>query len=327
MVMKNVIRTIAIGLAATVVAVALAACGGDPPPPTIAAQDAPGHAVNNGARIEFGAQSPQLNVIACDTARLGACVVPLAAPAHVAVCAVPAESGTALLFENPDMTQTYADYRKSATALDRARLQRERVRDLVAHGIAPQKDLVDAETEYAQTVADRTAQETRLRAAGFDPPSLGRAHAGTAWVMADVPETNVSYVHAGEEVQVACAAYPGVTFNGRVDAIGDVVDPATRTLKVRILVASAREPLRAGMFGTARFEARAPRAVTVPRGAIVNVQGNAYVFVRSGDAFDRRAVRIGGETDSTAIVDNGLRGGEPVAVSGTMLLKGMSFGY
>jgi cobalt-zinc-cadmium efflux system membrane fusion protein len=290
---------------------------------------APARVEQSGILLVFGDQSPQLGAVVCDTVRESDAAVAITAPARVGACCVAGSAGTMVLFEITDLTQLYSDYTKSRAALERSHTQTERLRDLVAHGVTPSKDLTDAEAEHAQAAADLTEKETRLRSAGYDPASLRSASPGTAWVMADVPESQLPLLSRGGTVTLQLAAYPGVDLHGTVEALGDVVDAATRTAKVRVALAGGAHPLRAGMYCTLHVDAVARKGVTVPRGAVVNVQGKSFVFVHTTPStYTRTEVRVAGEaTQDRDVIADGLAAGECVAVQGTMLLKGLSFGY
>jgi multidrug efflux pump subunit AcrA (membrane-fusion protein) len=284
--------------------------------------------LRGGAELRFAPRSPQLEIIETAEARMVTEHMEVSAPMHIAVSAVPSPGGerVMLLFENQDLTQLYFDLEKSASNLERADKNLVRVRDLAAHKAVPEKDLLDAETELSQLRTEVSEKESRLRAAGIVPSAL-RAAGAVVWAIAELPENQLASVRVGARAEVSCNAYSGETFAGTITAIGEVVDPTTRAVKVRIsLPASAK--LRPGIYGVARFSESAENAIVIPRSAVVNVQGNSYAFVLTGEGvFERRMLQIGGETADAFLVSAGVAVGERVASTSTVLLKGLSFGY
>ena len=310
-------------------ALALAACGKSEPSSAIDPKTAPAQVRDAGLQIVFGEQSPQLRQISVDTVRCSTINVGVTAPAHVAVSIVPSSTGGTplFLFDSQETTQLYAEFVKSGAAIEPTTKQLERVRALYAHKIVPQKDVLDAENEHAQVEADRGQLESRLRSSGIDPAALRSAAPGTVWVIADVPETQLSLMHRGGSVKLTCNSFPGQSFTGTIAAIGDVIDPGTRTVKVRVALHSDGA-LRPGMYATATFDERSANAVSVPRTALVNVQGRSYVFACTAPGvFRRTEVSIGAETPEAYLIATGVTADQQVASAGVMLLKGLSFGY
>src|SRR6266403_1903802 len=78
------------------------------------------------------------------------------------------------------------------------------------------------------------------------------ANLSTVWVSADVPESSIRLVQAGERVDITLAAYPNELFRGRVTRIADTVDPQTRTVKVRAELDNPHGRFRPEMFGSIR---------------------------------------------------------------------------
>ena len=72
------------------------------------------------------------------------------------------------------------------------------------------------------------------------------------WIICDVYENDMSFVHVGEYADIHLAAYPNVVLKGRIDNIAPTLDPNIRTDKVRLEVENPGL-LRFGMFVTATF--------------------------------------------------------------------------
>jgi len=145
------------------------------------------------------------------------------------------------------------------------------------------------------------------------------------WVSLDLYEKDLSRVHVGQEVEMRTDSLPGETFRGRVAFIVPVIDEATRTAKVRLEFPNPNGALHAGQLVTARIVADTRLAtnevLAVPRSAIEQVEGKTVVFVKAGDAFERRNVLLGTSGGDRVEIRKGLNAGEQVAVDGAFLLK------
>jgi cobalt-zinc-cadmium efflux system membrane fusion protein len=145
----------------------------------------------------------------------------------------------------------------------------------------------------------------------------------TLWMMAAVSEENLDGLRIGMPVTLRVRAYPGVTFVGQVVQLGPQLDPATRTLTVRVLVPNRDGRLRPEMYATAEIERGASRiALFVPEVAVQNLNGNPVVFMRRPNAeFEARAVKTGAKVDHEIEIVEGLKTGEQVVTDGAFVVK------
>jgi cobalt-zinc-cadmium efflux system membrane fusion protein len=145
------------------------------------------------------------------------------------------------------------------------------------------------------------------------------------WVSLDLYEKDLARVHVGQEVEMRTDALPGELFRGRVAFIVPVIDQATRTAKVRLEFPNPKDMLHAGQLVTARIVADPKLAsgevLAIPRSAIEQVEGKTVVFVKAGDAFERRNVLVGTSGGDRVEIRTGLSAGELVAIDGAFLLK------
>lgn len=291
--------------------------------------DIPAQVKNNGAEIIFPPHSPQLEQIMTDTVRSEDLHLDIIAPAHITASIVHSELSRSnlYLFETQDLTQLYSDLVKSRSTLDRSQKQVERERDLQAHKAVAEKELQDAEHEYTEAQADLAEKESRLRSAGIDPKVLQQTSNGSVWIIAEVPENRLKFVQPHARTEFACTSYPDEKWEGRILSVGDVIDPATRTIKVSMILSNRNGKLRPGMFGQISFSESEKSVITVHRNAVVNVDGKTYVFKNNGSTFHRAEIHIGAETHDRFIVMQGVDAGDVIANGGVILLKQLSFGY
>jgi len=153
------------------------------------------------------------------------------------------------------------------------------------------------------------------------------ADLSTMWVLADVPEKDIGFVqHRGDDsgsVEVQVSAYPREFFRGEIAYMGDVLDPATRTMRVRVEVSNSDGRLKPEMYATVRVVSKPePDAITIPKAAVQQDHGESVVFVRLNEQeFGRRVVHIAEQNDKHVHVLDGLTEGEQVVVAGAYMLK------
>jgi multidrug efflux pump subunit AcrA (membrane-fusion protein) len=284
--------------------------------------------LNDGGEISFASQSPQLQQFTVDTVREVIMRMPVTAPVHNLVSVVKSNLFDKKLyfFETQDITDLYSNYLTSIAALNHSSLALQRAKDLYAHGIAATKDLQDAEQDYASTESNLADNISRLRAAGIDPKGLEQTAAGTVWVIADIPEEQVTDIKLGAKAELQYDAYPGEQFTGWISSVGDVVDPITRKVKVRITLSNPGGKLHPGMFGTAYFYEGPWKVVEVPTTAVIREgDGTMTVWVTTdGRDFAKRKVKVGMQVDDRYQIIDGLRPGERVVAKGGIFLSNMA---
>jgi len=228
----------------------------------------------------------------------------------------------------------------------------------------PQKDVINAENALAQAKASLEQAEavkrqavSRIEVFGLKPGQFGQkltvhapisgkvlelsvvpgeyrndttnpvitiADLSTVWVSSDVPETYIRFIQLGEHLDLELVAYPGRTFTGRVMRIADMVDPQTRTIKVRAEISNPAGMLRPEMFGKIRHVESTESRPVVPEGAIIQDETRSTVFVETAPGhFQQTPVTLGAHVQQGVAVLSGVRPGDRVVVDGAMLLKGV----
>ena len=255
-----------------------------------------------------------------------------------------------LTMTSPDLTQATSDYRKFQASEALAKTQLERAQVLYEHGAIPQKDLEVAADAYKHAQVDTESTAEHIRILGGDlqrlsttldvrapvagtivdqqvTPSAGIksldnapnlftiADLSQVWVLCDVWENNLSQVHLGDHADIELAAYPSRRFRGRVENISRILDPNTRTAKVRIELANEGGIMRPNMFVVAHFMSQgAHTRAVVPVSAVLRLQDRYWVFVKISDKqFRRTEVQVGPvNPDGSQQVLSGLKPGDQV---------------
>ncbi|HEX5545702.1 MAG TPA: efflux RND transporter periplasmic adaptor subunit [Nitrospira sp.] len=148
------------------------------------------------------------------------------------------------------------------------------------------------------------------------------------WVQANIPEKDIPFVHAihasgGRQVEVRINAYPKEMFKGTITYVGDVLDPVTRTMQLRIELPNRDGRLKPEMFAAIRlFSEAQPDRLAVPEAALQRDQGRTFVFVqRNTNEYELREVHIGESNGTVTAILDGLNEGESVVTHGAFVLK------
>ena len=147
------------------------------------------------------------------------------------------------------------------------------------------------------------------------------ADLSTIWVIANVYEADIKKIHLGDEVVVNTLADPDKAYNGKIDKIYDVLDPANRTMKVRVSMPNPGDELKPEMFATISVKEKSQGIqLAIPSVAVVLDNSKHYVIVKHGaDSLAIREVqvldRIGDRTFVT-----GLSEGEQVVINSQVFI-------
>jgi membrane fusion protein, heavy metal efflux system len=152
-----------------------------------------------------------------------------------------------------------------------------------------------------------------------DPTSL--------WLSIDAPEKLAALFRVGRPLRFTVPAYPGDTLWARTDAVGAGLDPGTRTLPVRGVVANGDGRLKPEMLANVLVEGgQTLAAVLVPEDAVQLLDGKPVVFVahpdgKGGAHFVARAVEVASRAGGRVIVTRGLTPGDVVVTRGAFAVK------
>ncbi|MFT3915469.1 MAG: efflux RND transporter periplasmic adaptor subunit [Anaeromyxobacteraceae bacterium] len=145
------------------------------------------------------------------------------------------------------------------------------------------------------------------------------------WVLVDVYEADLGRVRAGQRATLQLAAYPGRTFEGKVDFLYPAVSTGTRALQARVVLPNRELELKPGMYGDVTIETEATEALALPREAVVDTGDVQYVFVSLGKGrFEPRRVRVGPQAGGRVAILSGLAEGDHVVTAASFLLDSES---
>jgi len=257
--------------------------------------------------------------------------------------------------DSPDLVSAQSDYLKAKSALAQAERNLGRQTDLKEHGIGAQRELEQAQTERDTQQSEVERATTRLRLLHVGPgtvggpmtvtaPIAGRvidlatapgqfqndpsqvlmtvADLTTVWLTASVQEKDIRRVHQGDDAAATFAAYPGEMFYGSVLFVGDLLDPETRTIKVRVAFKNDDFRLKPGMFATVTFKSKPAPEIVAPTPGVVIGGDKSSVFVETAPwTFEKRTIEVGEQLGGDRIVvTKGLDVGTRIVSSNAVLL-------
>jgi cobalt-zinc-cadmium efflux system membrane fusion protein len=268
---------------------------------------------------------------------------------------------TLVTIQSADVSQARADLNKFEADAELARRSLDRARDLSEHDALATKDLEAAINTDAKAQADRRTARDRLElltgsaetsgspivelkapvggviteqnvtgSAGVksldnSPNLFTIADLSHVWVLCDLNENHLADVRVDDDATVVLNAYLDRPLHARVANVSRVLDPATRTAKVRLELANPDGLLRPGMFATVTFTAQRTEKVTVvPSTAVLRLRDRAWVFTPVDDQhFRRMEIRTGRERQGAQEVLAGLTPGSRI-VSNALQLSSAS---
>lgn len=221
---------------------------------------------------------------------------------------------------------------KRVEALFREKLVSERVFDEAKQGYESAKSLLEQSAiaiEKSTLVSPIDGILDRLLVDRGEYGNVGTPAAVVVQVdrlkvLVNVPEKDVLSIQKGEAVTVFPASVNGTRspgIKGKVINVGYQADPMTRTYRTKIRIDNRDGAYRPGMIVRVRFIRRLLKDVlAVPLYAVVDRDGEKFVFVVENDRAVKRPVRLGSVIDGRVIVQSGLSSGEQLVVKGQQLI-------
>lgn len=266
--------------------------------------------------------------------------------------------------QSPELGEAIAAFRSAKAADDAADARLERLKRLEQDGVAAISQVLDAEAQHAAAIGALEAAEERLSILGVDPtvgdphagehypsripvrsPLAGKVlftdvrvgqrvdpgqalfHIGDldqVWLLLDVYEKQLSVVSQGQSVGFTVDAWPGRTFEGTVDQVGDWIEPDARTVEVRVVVDNGDHALKPNMFAQAHLalSSDGSEGIVVPTQAVAEMDGEHVVFIEAEPGhYEAREVHVARSTSTHALLEDGVEPGERIVVEGAFTLK------
>jgi RND family efflux transporter MFP subunit len=145
------------------------------------------------------------------------------------------------------------------------------------------------------------------------------------WVNAQVFQNDVGRLKRGDSSSITVDAYPGRTFQGRVEEILPQVDLTTRTVKVRLAVNNPGVTLKPGMFVNVSLKSALGRQLVVPASAVFQTGLRQVVFIDHGNgSIEPKDVSLGARVGDDFVVLKGLQAHQQIVTAANFLLDSES---
>lgn len=264
---------------------------------------------------------------------------------------------TVAIIESSDAASARSDYEKARIEAGRSEQAEKRAALLLQHEVLAQKDYDDIKAQAESAKSDLARTEQRLHMLGLsttgasDQVAVKSPRAGvvleigtangelsksldnansiatvadlsSVWIVGDLYEKDLSLASRGTPAKITVAALPDENWSGVISNVSDVLDPNTRTLKARVVLANSHHKLKPEMFATIHLVGRKQNLMTVPTTAILHEGNSAFVMVKKADGtYEKRQVTIADSQSDTTEIASGLQPGETIVTSGAELLR------
>jgi len=216
-------------------------------------------------------------------------------------------------------TQAHADVESSSDALRALGLKDP---EAVVKNPVPATAEIPVPAPVSGEVVERLVGPGQLLQGG-STQCFTISNMNTVWVLVNVFQSDLPYVHVGDAVEINTETYSDV-FHGKISYIAPALDPTTRTLQARIVAENSGKKLKKDMYVTAQVRAGAiPDAITVPDAAVLrDTENQPFVYVQTNASqFARRLVTLGQSAKGRTQIEGGLKEGEPVVGDGSLFLQ------
>lgn len=201
-------------------------------------------------------------------------------------------------------------------------VDRQQIQSIVKRGKASQSIDIKAK-------ADGIIANLNVREGGYLSPAQAVISAGpleNVWVDAEVFERQSHWVKAGSTAKMTLDALPGKEWQGEIDYVYPILDPQTRTLRLRLKFPNPQGELKPNMFANISLQPVTEESVlTIPKSSVIRSGGMTRVVLSEGDGKYRSArVKVGREAGDKVEVLDGLTEKGYVVTSSHFLLDSES---
>ncbi|AXX62596.1 TPA: efflux RND transporter periplasmic adaptor subunit [Vibrio vulnificus] len=201
-------------------------------------------------------------------------------------------------------------------------VDREQINQVIRRGKASQ-------TIEIKALANGVIASLNIREGGYLSPAQAVISAGPlneVWVDAEVFERQAHWLTNGSQASMTLDALPGKAWQGEVDYVYPILDPKTRTLRMRLKFANPNGELKPNMFANITLQPVSDSEVlTVPKSSVIRSGGMTRVVLAEGDGKYRSArIETGREADDKVEVLQGLNQGDRIVTSAHFMLDSES---
>ncbi|WP_297336338.1 efflux RND transporter periplasmic adaptor subunit [Algoriphagus sp.] len=228
------------------------------------------------------------------------------------------------LLEAAEIKEDYPQLYQAAKAKLRLwKLSEQQIKDLETSGQV--SELVDILADQSGVVTQRNVSVGDYIATGsvlFNVINLDKL-----WVLLDAYETDLPFLQIGNQLNFSVAGIPGENFQAKISFIDPVIDPNTRSAKVRAEVTNPKQKLKPEMFVNAKVTIKSnsgSSSLIVPRTAVLWSGKRSVVYVNVPDAnppaYQMREVVLGERMGENQEIKSGVLLGEEVVTHGVFAI-------
>ncbi|HXC06337.1 MAG TPA: efflux RND transporter periplasmic adaptor subunit [Bacteroidia bacterium] len=252
------------------------------------------------------------------------------------------------VIKSSEMAQYSSDIENAKSNLNLAQMNFEKTKDMYRRGLASKSDSLGAAVTLVQAKAEVVRAERVIKINGDNTsgeyvvkapisgyivqkmvnnnqairtdngnPLFTISDLKEVWIWANVYESNVDNVHLNDEVEVTTISRPDRIFKGKIDKVMQVMDPASKAMKIRITIPNTDYTLKPQMFATARVvNSENKQELFVPSSALIFDHSQYYVLVYASKGIaDIRPVSFVSSYGKKSYINGGLKRGETVLAS------------
>jgi len=257
---------------------------------------------------------------------------------------------------SPSYFETGKAYYQTKEEMDLALKNLNRQKDLLTKGVGVQKDLEEAQVNYAIKKQDFENASASLKVFQVNPSDLvlgeplivrspikgqivenniviGQyikedsdpiatvAELSKIWISGQVKEKDIRYLTDSSEVEITPVSFPEKVIKGKIYHINSIIDEDTRSVQVLIECDNSNNNLKPGMYVTAKFIHNIQDVIVIPSEAVFQMNDASYVFIHhSGNIYIKQKIGIVTENTDSVIINSGLSSGDEILTNGGFLL-------
>ncbi len=263
------------------------------------------------------------------------------------------------LFEiiSSDFTSAQKEFFQAESDLTLARTNLKRQEDLKSNGVSSQKELDEAynvlylaEKEYENAYAAMRVYQVDPKGMKLGEPLVIRApldgdviennvitgqylsseseavavvaDLSKVWVVAQVKEKDIRFIHEGDKMDIHVASRPGEPIVGSVYHIDEAIDVETRSIKVLSICDNQDHSLKLGMYATVHFFDQPNPYVVVPEKAILQGEDHSYIYVKVGEGkLMQEPVKVISTHNNKAVITGNVKDGQVIVGEGGYYFK------
>lgn len=254
---------------------------------------------------------------------------------------------TLVVLKSPEMAGFAKDYVSAEADIRNARRELESARDMYKGGLASQKDLEQAQSDYQKALAEgKRASEVmtidKSNGDGYEvkSPLTGYvvekninsntgvradnsqnlftiANLSTVYVLANVYESDIAKISVGDPVKITTLSYPNKVFDGKIDKIDNMLDPDDKVMHARIRIDNPGNLLKPGMFANISINAKSGEDMPfINANDIVFDNDTNYVITLDGNSKAHvQPIQVAKRVENRAYIGAGIKPGDRVVAS------------